>query len=211
MIPISAADTQPVSQYATLSGIALLFGGVIGWVLSQWKAAAEIRKLRAERDKLVTEELSKAADLLEKLQSRRDDYSEACRALSTQVEEMLEAIKTGALPENVLPLRSAACAILSDEVVKAFQDWAEFQAIYHKHAPDAMARYYSEQVISEIRRWGDWLNILNHKKFLKSCNPYKFSKSTLCTFFDLLEPLPPNTRATLSPMLSAAVDTLLKA
>ena len=165
-------------------------GEAVGWFMSQRKAYAEIRNLNTENQKLNLELVRCATENLEKLQERRASYNRACQACEPHVSKMLSQMQNDGV--DLPATRNEFCAAIHHGLLCSFADFVEFEHVINGRTPDQLKCLIAEQVVPELRRVTDWLNIINGKRFVvdHSLAPAKISKRTLIPFHKLLDALP---------------------
>ena len=151
---------------------------------------ANINKLNAEINKLKEETIKYAGENLTKLHENSLSYDDACENCKQIGLKLVNELKIQA--ETVSNTREELCTALHNQVIPSYVKLIEFEQLMGRNNPEQLKQLITEEVVAELRRIGDWIEIINSTKFLTDMrlSPAKISKRTLSPFLKLLKGLP---------------------
>ncbi len=189
--------------------ICILAGGVVGWLLKQWRSSAEIGKLKAEKTKLEQETVKYAGENLTKLQEKRATYGNDCENCKRIALKLCEELKNQV--DTIANTREGLCTALYNKAIPHYVNLIEWEQLLSKDNPEKLKKLITEEVIAELRRFKEWIRVINHPKFIndRKLTPSKISKRTLSPFIQLLEDLSSKDKSTVGPLLKKAIDEVI--
>lgn len=186
-----------------LHAIALVIGGVVGWLTKQLHVRAQIRNLKIDS-------VVKAGQLLATMQASRQAWSDACAQMSDCLRTLIEAMRNQR--GDCRTDREALCDAFAEGVVPKFRDFVEqTQQMYHDR-PDQIAHFLSSDVLSELRRWRKWLDAINSTEAMAAVGgggPLRLHRPTLECYLRYVDTLPPSMRE-IRPHMLKAIEELLR-
>jgi len=187
----------------------ILLGALVGWLLNQWRLSAEIGKLKAEKVKLEQETVKYAGENLTKLQEKREAYDNDCENCKRIALKLYEDIENQV--DNIANTREELCTALYNKAIPHYVNLIEWEQLLSKDNPEKLKKLITEEVISELRRFKEWIRVINHPKFIndRKLTPSKVSKRTLSPFIQLLEGLSSKDKGTVEPLLRNAVNEII--
>lgn len=190
------------------ASVAVGFGA--GWILKQLQVRADIGKLKAEKSKLEQETVKYAGENLTRLQEKRRDYDDACENCKQIAIKLCGELACQA--DTVANTKEQLCTALHNKAIPSYVNLIEWEQLLAKDNPDKLKALITEEVIAELRRFKEWVSIINHRRFLKDMklSPSVVSKRTLSPFSQLLDDLPGKDKTTIETMLKNAISELIE-
>lgn len=174
------------------SPVFLVFGGFIGWALSQLKTKAEITKLKAESNQITTklpsevakteeEAIEKARGTLEALHKARGEYEKGNKDFGIQIKKLQSKIQNNASAPDIVEARERACNILFNETMPSYLRYVEHKELRLSGSQDKFDDFIEHEVMPQLQDYQKWLAIINHPKMLQinGSAPAKVSDATL--------------------------------
>ena len=189
-----------------LIGIAMLVGGVIGWIGSQLKTAAEITKLKSET-------ANNIAKFLLEIQNKHDAYNRSCINCRQIADELVALISSNAPVAPVNDARSRFCAVFLEEVIINFHHWMEIETLRYKSEPKELEALLTDDFPSECRKFSNWLQTINDPNLLHHLarNPASIDHSWLKPFYRLSTYLRGARRKRVDQIIKREVEQIIKA
>jgi len=201
-------STGLIQQFISLSTVCgATVGAVVGWILNGLKTRAQI-------DKLKKEAVTEAGKTLEKIQSHRKSHTDGCKECTACINALIALLKSGnATQAAIVEAREKLCAAIGETVIPRFHDLAEWEHLSKKSDPVLLKNFIESQLLPELRRYGDWIYIINGEKFTKGygLTAYAVSVQTAQPFLDVLAGLSASHTATLEPLVAAEIARMRNA
>lgn len=139
-------------------------GGLIGWFLKQRRSSIEIGKIKAEVNKLKQETFKYAGDNLTKLQEKRGTYDNDCENCKRIALKLFEELKHQV--DTIANTREELCTALYNKAIPHYVNLIEWEQLLSKDNPEKLKKLITEEVIAELRRFKEWIRVINHSKAL---------------------------------------------
>ena len=189
--------------------VCTLASGVVGWFLNQWRLGAEIGKLKAEKIKLKQETVKCAGENLTKLQEKRGTYDNDCENCKRIALKLCEELKNQV--DIITNTREELCTALYNKAIPHYVNLIEWEQLLSKDNPEKLKTLITEDVVAELRRFRQWVHIINHEKFTADMQLFqsKVSKRTLSPFLLMLDDLPAKDRDVVEILLRETISDLI--
>jgi hypothetical protein len=189
--------------------VCTLLGGLVGWFLNQLRLSAEIGKLKAEKNKLKQETIKFAGENLSKVQEKREAYDKACENCKQIALKLCEAIKNQV--DTIANIREELCTALYNKAFPLYLNLIEWEQLLSKDNPEKLKKLIAEEVVAELRRFRQWVQMINHEKFTvdMQLSRSKVSKRTLSPFLLMLDDLPSKDRDVVEILLRNTISELI--
>lgn len=168
----------------TLFGFAVVLGLAAGWVLEHLRVAGEIKKLKAETRKLSVEAIKLESDILIRLQEKRKAHSISCDQCSSHLDKLISLITQKETHSEIRTVREDFCRELTLNLLDDYGSLVEWNITRLKASDESVIEYITNDVCSELKRYGKWLEVLNLPIFLEGFNqePLRIEERTLRSF-----------------------------
>ena len=187
-----------------IASIASLVGILIGWFLKR-------RLDKAQIDKLKMEIIKYAGENLEKLQTQRSSYDDACENCKQIALRLCDELANNS--KVIINTREELCTALHNKAIPSYVNLIEWEQLLARDNPNKLQALITEEVVAELRRFKQWVSIINHSRFLKEIglSPSKVSNRTLSPFSKLLDGISGKEKDTIETMLKSAISELIEA
>jgi len=151
-----------------------------------------------------------AGETLTRLQEKRRDYDDACENCKKIAIKLCDELANHA--DVVANTREQLCTALHNKAIPSYVNLIEWEQLLAKDNPEKLKTLITEEVIAELRRFKQWVSIINHEKFLQDMglSPSVVSKRTLSPFLQLLDDLSGGDIATIETMLRNTISELIE-
>jgi hypothetical protein len=169
---------------------------------------------RIEKPKLTAETTNLQAQVVEREQKARDAYSAATKNIAALAVELRDLLLSQASRAAVTQPREKLCCELLDCAIPAFHNWVEFRRVNLAATdPKLLLKFASENVVFELRRFTEWLRILNNPALLEAIgqHPARISKFTLHPIDELADELIGPGAGEAAILLRGAVNEVVEA
>ena len=179
------------------------FSLIVGLLSNLWYTKTVIKKLKAEIIKY-------AGENLEKLQSKRRAYDnsiEECKQIALKLISELDNRNCVSIAKT----RESLCTALYNKAIPFYVELIEWEQLLSKDNPNNLSSI-AEDVVAELRRFKNWLRIINHRKFITEMQLIvsTVSKRTLDPFSKILDELKHKNKSTEELMLKNEINELLE-
>jgi len=196
---IPLEDSHKLYYFLCLTG-----GGIVGWGLEYIRKRYEIKQLKADI-------ISSLGNVLKEVQTARKTYTEACSKCTIAATNLTDAIRNNCSTKVARELREKLCGSFLEEVIPAYHSYVEWKALQLSDSKDELKAFLSEELLFELRRFDNWLTIVNRPTLLNNLNqtPAKISKNRITPFYQLAAGLPKEDKEIIMELLRAAGNKLL--
>ena len=158
-------------------GAVALLGIAIGWFLGKRNAVANLYKTYAETKKVKTEEKVQFADLLKRVDERRDELRDQRVQMDAFLKDVLEVLRERKV-RILKGIRDDVCAINSNEYMPALQNYLD-DCVLLLPKNVRTSRIVGE-ILPSLRQQRKLFTVLNHAHFfdkIKHAGKYQMDRN----------------------------------
>ena len=157
----------PYIKYIWFSGGAAI-GSIIGWLLKHLKMKKEIEKLTLEN-------VFKKMEIIEKIQSKKDIFTQNGETLSLMIDECILGLQSRNI-ENLKKLRDDINHFYFYSYIEAFTKYFETFSVGYSYEKKERKHFINEALIPFLKVTDSFLQVVNLEVMLNYAN---FSKITI--------------------------------
>lgn len=157
--PILADAAQTEPSMVGIVAFFTLLGGVVGWILSSLKNAADIRKLKSET-------ANNIATFIVRIQDRHQEYVDACVQCGNLARKINHEIKGQQDLTKLCTLREQLSHVFLNTAVVKLHQYIELECERYKKKQSDLRDILDHVLISDIRKFTSWIEVINHPNLL---------------------------------------------